>query len=104
MFTPRFLPGRTLRRFAVVSAMVFLAVFAVAQTTISTGSIVGTVTDPQGAVVSGAKVSITNAGTGQAISLATNSAGAYNSGALQSGSYTVQISAAGFRSTTTTVQ
>src|SRR6266446_2242067 len=31
-----------------------------AQTTISTGSIQGTVTDPSGAVVSGAKITITN--------------------------------------------
>jgi len=76
----------------------------VAQTTLSTGSIVGTVTDPQGAVVSGAKVTITNAATGQAISLTTNSAGSFNSGPLQPGNYTAQISAAGFRTTSTTVQ
>jgi len=94
----------TLRLVLLSSTMFLIAVLATAQTTISTGSIVGNVTDPQGAVVSGAKVTITNVGTGQAIGLTTNSAGAYNSGALQPGSYTVQISGAGFRTTTTTVQ
>jgi hypothetical protein len=37
-----------------------LSFAAFAQTTISTGSIQGTITDPSGAVVSGAKVSIRN--------------------------------------------
>lgn len=67
-----------------------------AQTTISTGSIVGTVTDPSGAVVSGAKVSIANAATGQEINTKTNASGAYSSGAIVPGSYTVKVSAKGF--------
>ena len=49
-----------------------------AQTTVGTGSIVGTVTDPSGAVVSNAKVTITNTATGQVIEQTTNSSGAYN--------------------------
>lgn len=72
------------------------AVVLVAQTTISTGSIVGTVTDPSGAVVSDAKVVITNSGTGQALSLTTNASGAYNSGAIAPGNYKVEVSAPGF--------
>jgi hypothetical protein len=72
------------------------AVVLVAQTTISTGSVVGTVTDPSGAVVSNAKVVITNTGTGQALSLTTNAAGAYNSGAIAPGNYKVEVSAPGF--------
>jgi Carboxypeptidase regulatory-like domain len=70
-----------------------------AQTTVSTGSIVGTLTDPQGAVISGAGVTITNVGTGQIIELTTNSAGSYNSGALAPGSYRVKTSSPGFKST-----
>jgi len=69
-----------------------------AQTTVGTGSITGTVTDAQDAVVSGAKVVITNTATGQVINLTTNASGAYNSGALPSGQYKVQISAKGFSS------
>jgi len=52
-----------------------------AQSTVGTDSIVGTVTDPSAAVLGGAKVSITNLATGNVMSLTTNSAGAYNSGA-----------------------
>jgi hypothetical protein len=69
-----------------------------AQTTIGTGSIVGTVSDPSGAVISGVDVTITNLSTGQIIRLTTNSAGAFNSGALIPGDYKARIAAAGFRS------
>jgi hypothetical protein len=69
-----------------------------AQTTVGTGSIVGTVTDPSDAVVSGAKVVIINSQIGQVITRATNSAGAYNSGALPPGGYKVQVSYPGFHS------
>jgi hypothetical protein len=70
----------------------------VAQTTVGTGSIVGTVSDSSGAVVSGAKVVITNSETNQSNDLTSNSSGAYNSGALAPGSYKVQVSAKGFSS------
>jgi hypothetical protein len=75
-----------------------------AQTTISTGSIQGTITDQAGAVLSGAKVTITNKGTGQAISVTTTSAGAYASGALIPGAYTVRIEAKGFKATEASVR
>jgi hypothetical protein len=70
-----------------------------AQTTISTGSIVGSVSDPSGALVSSAKVSIKNTATNQEISVTSNSSGAFNSGALEPGTYRVQVSAKGFSST-----
>src|SRR5215469_2123511 len=73
-----------------------LSVFS--QTTVGTGSIVGTVSDPSRAVVAGAVVTITNVATGQTISLLTNSAGSFNSGALIPGNYKTQISANGFSS------
>jgi hypothetical protein len=72
---------------------------AVAQTTISQGSIQGTVTDPSGAVVSGAKVTITNVATGQVVTTSTTSAGTYSSGALLPGNYRVAVNASGFRRT-----
>jgi hypothetical protein len=68
-----------------------------AQTTISTGSIQGTVTDQSGAVVTGAKVSITNKSTGRVINVSTTSAGTYVSGALTPGNYTVRVEAQGFK-------
>ncbi|HXM97951.1 MAG TPA: carboxypeptidase regulatory-like domain-containing protein [Candidatus Dormibacteraeota bacterium] len=69
-----------------------------AQATVGTGSIVGTVSDPSGAVVAGAQVTIRNAATGQVIELTTNSSGSFNSGALIPGNYKTQIAAKGFRS------
>ena len=68
-----------------------------AQTSVSAGTILGSVTDPSGAVVSGAKVTITNQATSRAIVTSTNSAGTYNSGSLIPGNYRVRIEAKGFR-------
>jgi hypothetical protein len=76
----------------------FLSV-GLCQTTISTGSIVGQIIDPSGAVVSGAKVVITNVATGRIINLTSNSSGAYNSGSLVPGTYKVRVTAPSFRST-----
>jgi hypothetical protein len=81
----------------ILAACLLLVTTAMAQTTIATGSIQGTITDPSGAVVSGAKVTISNKSTGQVINLTTSSAGAYSSGALSPGSYTVRVEHAGFR-------
>src|SRR6266436_108243 len=78
---------------------VSIAPVLLAQTTISTGSIVGTVADPSGAVVSGAKVTITNKGTGQVVTTTTTSTGNYASGALIPGDFTVRVEAAGFKTT-----
>jgi hypothetical protein len=71
-----------------------------AQTTVAQGSIQGTVTDPSGAVVSGAKVTITNKANGQVSTTNTSSSGAYNSGGLIPGEYIVRVEARGFKTTT----
>src|ERR1700733_369232 len=68
------------------------------QTTVGSGSITGLVNDPTGAVVSGARIAITNTATNLAITLTSNSSGAYTSGALTPGQYRVQVSAKGFSS------
>ena len=68
-----------------------------AQTTISTGSIQGLVTDPSGAVVGGAKISISDKATGRLITVKSTSAGAYTSGALTPGDYTLRVEAQGFK-------
>jgi hypothetical protein len=97
------LTGKFARVFALALTAV-LALFTIsspsfAQTTVGTGSIVGTVSDPSGAVVSGARVTITNVATGQVIHLTTNSSGSFNSGALAPASYQTQVSAKGFATT-----
>ena len=79
--------------------LVCFACSGFAQTTVGTGSIVGTIVDPSGAVVDAAKVAITNVATGHVINLTTNSSGAYNSGALIPGNYKVRATTKGFRTT-----
>ena len=73
--------------FWTVSSLSILACPLLAQTTIDTGSVVGTVSDPTGAVISRADVTITNVATGQVIGLTTNASGVFNSGALVPGNY-----------------
>ncbi len=89
----------TLLALAALSAFLLCSVAGFAQTTVSTGSITGSVTDPADAVVSGAKVSIINKGKGQVIVLSTNGAGNYASGALTPGNYVVRVEAKGFKTT-----
>jgi hypothetical protein len=66
-----------------------------AQTT--SGSIVGTVTDPSGGVIAGASVTITNTDTGIAVKTTTDNAGNYVVTPLQVGRYSVAVEAAGFK-------
>ena len=68
-----------------------------AQSTVATGSIQGTVTDPNGAVVPSASITITNKGTGQSSKFTSSSSGTYASGALIPGQYEVKIEAKGFQ-------
>ena len=78
-----------------VSAL-FLSSIAIAQITVSNGSIAGTVTDSTGAVVASAKVTITGP-TGQTIQTTTGVSGSYASGALIPGVYKVRVEAKSFK-------
>ncbi len=84
------------RGFVWFFALLVLAFAAIAQTSVSTGSIQGTVTDPSGAAVAGAKVTITGKATGSAATVSTSSAGEYSSGGLIPGDYEVRVEEAGF--------
>ena len=77
-----------------LATLTLMSSMALAQTTVATGSIVGTVTDATGAVVSGAKVTITGP-TGQTITVSTDAAGKYSSGFLVPGVYNVRVAAKG---------
>jgi len=61
------------------------------------GTITGVVTDPSGAVIPEATVTITNQGTGVDFHLTTNSAGVYSITSLIPGTYTVTVSHKGFK-------
>jgi len=92
---------RNLRFWFVFILCISLTTFALlpagAQSTVATGSIQGTVTDPNGAVVPNASITITNQSTGQTSKLTSSSSGNYASGALIPGTYTVRIEAKGFQ-------
>ncbi len=93
--------SRTTTAGSLVLAVGFLlsSTFLLAQSTVETGGIQGTVTDPSNAVVGGAKVTIVNRSTGQTINLTTGSGGFYNAAALLPSTYTVKVEAAGFKTT-----
>jgi len=61
-----------------------------------TGDLTGTVTDPSGAVVSGASVTAKSTTNGSSRTTTTTSSGAYRFSLLQPGTYTVTVTAQGF--------
>jgi Carboxypeptidase regulatory-like domain/TonB dependent receptor-like, beta-barrel len=61
------------------------------------GTIVGTVTDPSGAAVANAKVTITDIAKGAQFTTTSNESGNYTKGQLIPGQYQVSIEAAGFQ-------
>jgi hypothetical protein len=70
-------------------------VVAGAQTNIS-GDIVGSVTDPQGAAIPNATVTVSSKGTGTAKTVTTGGRGDYRVPLLSPGDYEITVSAAGF--------
>src|SRR5579883_954811 len=61
------------------------------------GNIIGTVTDPSGAAVANAQITIANVGTGTSTQVTTNDSGNYTAPNLAAGNYTVTITATGFQ-------
>src|SRR5579864_5509029 len=66
------------------------------------GTILGTVTDPQGAVVAGAKVTVRNVNTGLERTTQTSSDGSYSVPELPTGTYTVTVTQSGFQTSSIT--
>ncbi|WP_433983931.1 carboxypeptidase-like regulatory domain-containing protein [Tunturiibacter empetritectus] len=64
---------------------------------LTNGDVIGTVTDTTGAVIPGAKVTLTNTGTKVAAIATTNDTGDYTFNLLNPGQYTVTIEAKGFK-------
>ena len=84
-----------LRRIAPLVALLAMVNAAVAQTT---ASLSGKVQDTTGALVSSAHVVLTNNASKDKRELDSNSAGFFTFAGLIPGTYTVEISASGFRS------
>jgi hypothetical protein len=88
---------RELGRSAVKLALI-LGILSVAPVAaqVDSGTITGAVRDSSGAAIPHAQVVVTNAGTSQAIEVATNNDGIYVSPPLRPGEYVVTVSAQGF--------
>ena len=87
---------------AVVFVIAMMAVTALAQT--ETGQITGKVTDPNGALVAGAAVTLTSVETGAQRTATTNDDGIYAITNLQPGVYDIAVQAANFAKSTQRVQ
>jgi hypothetical protein len=68
------------------------------------GSIQGTVTDPSGAVIQGALVHVINQATGVAVDTRTNDVGFYQVPGLNTGTYSVSISAPNMKTTNQSIE
>jgi Carboxypeptidase regulatory-like domain/TonB dependent receptor len=75
-----------------------LAVTALAQ--VQNGAFTGTVTDPSGAAVPNAKVTVTNLGTNSSVTTTTNNTGLFNARELPPGTYRLSAEAQGFKTYT----
>jgi outer membrane receptor protein involved in Fe transport len=93
-------------RFVKFLALLILVGFSANQTwaqSVASGEIDGTVTDPAGAVVPNAKVSLSSSATGTNESTTTGSSGTFRFALVKPGSYTLTVSVAGFRTEKLTV-
>lgn len=90
---------QALRRCLVLLLSATLVSAARAQ--VEQGRFVGQITDPQGAVIAGANVRLTNEGTNIAQKAVTNSTGQYVITPVPAGQYILSVTAPGFATTTT---
>src|SRR5690242_17181953 len=85
-----------------MAAFLFTAMQLNAQS-ITQGNVRGTVTDPSGAVVPGATVTIKSTATGASQTRTTNGSGFYEFALLPPGTYTVAVSSPNYKPATQTV-
>jgi hypothetical protein len=91
---------RTALRLAIVICLLaFAANLSFAQST-NSGEIRGTVTDPTGAVVAGATVTLVNVDTGETKDFVTNENGIYDTVSTRPGNYTLTFGKQGFKKST----
>ena len=83
-----------------LTALVILLSVSVAKAQQSTADILGTVTDPGGAAIVGATVTVQNVGTQATRTTQTDGSGGYVVNLLEVGTYRITITAAGFKTFT----
>ena len=87
--------------FGFAAVPVLIAASATAQVISTTGgAIQGTITDPSGAALAGAQITVTNTATNAVRTLATDKSGFYAIGPLNPGPYTISVSDPGFQNLT----
>ncbi len=91
--------SRFLRLLAVMIGISWLGV-AILQAQVDTGSITGTVSDASGAVISGAKITLVNQGTGASLTTTTGSDGVYKFSPVRIGTYRLEATSQGFQTLT----
>src|SRR5215467_11305950 len=86
-----------LTRLALTALLAAGAIAGTAKAQALYGSIVGNVTDPQGGVLQGVSVTITNTGTGLKLEATTDDTGTYVFRNLLPGTYNMTLSHSGFK-------
>jgi carboxypeptidase family protein len=84
----------TIRSLLIVAVVITFASLALGQT--SRGTVSGTVTDPNGALISGAEITLTSAATKLNRTTTTNTEGFYRFEAVDPGTYSLKVNATGF--------
>ena len=88
-------------QFCLVSlSLLMLVLGAAAQ--VQNGQFAGTVTDPSGAAIAGARVTVTNPATNLSVTTTTNETGLYTLKELPIGIYRITAEAKGFKTTSNT--
>jgi hypothetical protein len=88
---------------AVFAALLFLPSISMAQS-IVTGAISGTITDPSGAVIVGASLSLKNPATGESLTATSGGTGGFQFTLLQPGTYTLAVTQTGFKQASESVE
>src|SRR5947209_18925700 len=83
-------------RQGILAALLLLSLFVTASAQEFRGSVTGKVTDPNGAAIPGATVTIKNIETNSETTATTNDEGTYNFPLLQPGKYTLTVTQQGF--------
>ncbi|HKD91432.1 MAG TPA: carboxypeptidase regulatory-like domain-containing protein [Terriglobales bacterium] len=91
---------RSLQIFLTLIAVIALTSALASAQTSATGLVIGTVTDPSGAVVPNAQVTLTNTETNQTATAASNSSGGFTFANVAPGSYRLTVTAQGFQTAT----
>src|SRR5437899_12877363 len=91
---------RSIRRLSVVVLLTLAIPASATAQTAATATVLGTVTDPQQAVVAGAAVELRDTGTNEVRTQTTNSAGQYSFPGVAPGVYKITVTMQGFKTVT----